>query len=118
MTEEMRKACYAYAKEIYPNRKEISKKAKEISEKTQMNLGSAKDYINDFFYMRKGEPIHRCMAEDDARYYFENIYKDFGKEALKMATDSVNKYIENDKKNHKKNHPGLEALIKEFNEYE
>ena len=112
ITHEMTKVCYETAKSIYPDTGKIACSAKSVHESTGMEEGSAKDYIRDFFLMRKGEKLGRCMAEMGARFYFENIYKDFGSDALSKALDSLDAYLTSDKQNH----PGLENLIEEFRE--
>ena len=108
----MTQMCYEKAKAIYPHSEMINDVAKHISSEINMNVGSARDYITDFFLMRNGEPLKHAMSESAAKYYFECIYNDFGEDALTSALDSLQFYLNYDKQNH----PGLQDLINRFRE--
>ncbi|MCM1320857.1 MAG: hypothetical protein NC041_01615 [Bacteroides sp.] len=110
MDESQTSACYTLAKNIYPDLTQITSAANFIAELTEMNKGSARVYINNFFNMRNGEKLKRCMAKEDAIYYFKRLYEDFGLDGLKKGLDSFQKYLDDDKQNH----PGLQAVIDEF----
>ena len=112
ITDDMTKLCYESAKAIYPDNCKITFMAKSVHESTGMAEGSAKDYIRDFFLMRDGKKLGRCMKESDAKFYFESIYADFGSDALSKALDSFDAYLESDGRNH----PGLKNLIQDFKE--
>ncbi len=107
---EMMKLCYAIGQAIYPERTKIDECAEFVSKITGMSGGSASDYIKDFFFMREGKKISRCMKEDDAKYYFEKIFCDYGKDGLKNALSAFEKYLADTEQNH----PGLEKLIEAF----
>ena len=107
---EMTVLCYEDAKKIYPDANDINTRAEFIHKKTGMNLGSAKAYIKAFFQMRKGEKLDWCLASPGIEYYFKRIYNDFGKDALGIAMETVKEYLKYDPQNH----PGLEDLIKKF----
>ncbi|MBD5404739.1 MAG: hypothetical protein HDR55_07115 [Treponema sp.] len=110
ITTQMTEACYEAAKSIYPDRTKISEAIKNVCMSTDMNDRSARDYIKDFFSMREGVKLGRCMAEADARYYFEHIHDDYGEEGLATALDSLQAYLDHDHQNH----PGLQELINQF----
>lgn len=112
ITQKMAAACYTIAKSIFPNTEKINEAANEVSNETGINLGSAKDYIKNFFLMMKGEKLSHDMKESDSRFYFENIQKDYGDEALRKALNSLQLYIAFSKQNH----PGLQKLLNEFYE--
>ena len=112
ISQKMAAACYTIAKSIFPNEEEINEAANKVSNETGMNLGSAKDYIKNFFLMMKGEKLSHDMKESDSRFYFENIQKDYGDEALRKALNSLQLYIAFSKQNH----PGLQKLLNEFYE--
>lgn len=103
-------ACYNAAKEIYPDRTKISSTAEKIHNKTKMSKGSASDYLKDFFSMKDGKKISRCMSEKGARYYLEKIKSDFGNEAVKNAVQAVELYINNDSNEHS----GLQKILDGF----
>lgn len=112
ISQKMAAACYTIAKSIFPNEEEINEAANKVSNETGMNLGSAKDYIKNFFLMMKGEKLSHDMKESDSRFYFENIQKDYGDEALRKALNSLQLYLAFSKQNH----PGLQRLLNEFYE--
>ena len=112
ISQKMATACYTVAKSIFPNEDKINEAANEVSNETGMNLGSAKDYIKNFFLMMKGEKLSHDMKESDSHFYFENIQKDYGDEALRKALNSLQLYIAFSKQNH----PGLQKLLNEFYE--
>lgn len=114
ITGNMTKACFNEAQSLYEQcREKISEKAKLIARETGMNEGSAKGYMRDFFLMLTGEKLGWAMAEEDARYFFMRMHTDYGENGLKNAISSLQKYLDYDKQNH----PGLQKLIDEFNEY-
>ena len=112
ISQKMATACYTVAKSIFPNEDKINEAANEVSNETGMNLGSAKDYIKNFFLMMKGEKLSHDMKESDSHFYFENIQKDYGDEALRKALNSLQLYIAVSKQSH----PGLQKLLNEFYE--
>ena len=112
ITQEMAELCYETAKSIFPDKDKISETAREINKETNMNLGSARIYIKNFFSMLDGEKLSQDMSERDCHYYFERIQKEFGNEILKKAILSLQLYLVDDKQSH----PSLQKLINEFNE--
>lgn len=114
ITGNMVKACFNEAQSLFNQCKEnINEVAKSITKDTGMNVGSAKDYLHDFFLMLTGERLKRAMAEDDARYYFMRMHTDYGENALRNALSSMQQYLDYDKQNH----PELQNLVNEFKVY-
>lgn len=103
-------ACYEAAKSIYPNTARIAEEAEKVHASTGMNESSAKCYIENFFRMREGKNLGRCVSEKAARYYFEHIYDEVGAEALRSALDSLQGYLSTGNQNR----PGLQKLVNQF----
>lgn len=104
---EMTKLCYEEAKRIYPKKDSIKTTAENIYKKTNMNLGSVKAYIKAFFQMRNGEKLSWDLSELGLKFYFEHLYKDFGKDGLQNALVAVKEYLKFDPQNH----PGMETIV-------
>lgn len=107
---QMAEACYKATNSIYPDKTKIPEAIKNVCMNTGMNEHSARDYIKDFFSMREGVKLGRCMAKADAQYYFEHIHDDYGEKGLTSALDSLQAYLDHDHQNH----PGLQELINQF----
>jgi 5-methylcytosine-specific restriction enzyme A len=88
------KATYEVAKRVYAGELDMEFAAKQLSEKQGMNLASARDYINNFFYLMKGVVFRRTMNVFATDYYFTNIYSDYGSKFLTQAILAVQKHID------------------------
>lgn len=111
MEEAMVKLCFNEASQIYQQCKEkINERASFIAKETGMNENSARDYMQDFFIMLTGGRLKRAMAENDARYYFDQMHAVYGENALHNAISSLEKYLNYDNQKH----PSLQKLVDEF----
>lgn len=93
ITEEMVEVAYLYAMKVYSGEMTRSEGKAEIVKITGMNGGSAQDFITDFLAMMEGKEYHRTMSNLGTSYFLENIEKDFGIDALKLALEATEKHI-------------------------
>jgi hypothetical protein len=55
---------------------------------------TAKDLIRNYGQLRKGVAYHRGMSQYALRYYLDEIYREFGKDALANALSSTKAHLE------------------------
>jgi len=58
-----------------------------------MNKNSARDYINNFRHLIKGEKFTRTLNTFSMNYFLENIYTDFENEGLSNAIIALKQHI-------------------------
>lgn len=92
---------YSFAKKIFSNEISFQTVLDGLVNKDIMNKKSADEYLKNYSSMRKGENFHWTMNLYAYDYYLGNIYKDNGKEALKLALESYSRHL-NTNKNFKK----------------
>ena len=93
ITDEMVKQSYRIAKKVYDKEIGLTDGARILCEEYKMNDGSAKDFINNYRYLRTGQTYARTMNGNATIYFLQNILNDFGYEALQTALLSVDKHI-------------------------
>ncbi len=93
ITEEMTKAAFKVAKDIYE--KEISRKKgiENLHSSYGMNKGSATDLISNFNYMMTGERYARTLNSYTTEYFLNNIYTHYGEAGLLNALTALNKHF-------------------------
>lgn len=84
---------YLLAKNVYFNNL-ARNDALDEAEKFGMNRGSVHHLITNFKYMIDGVKYTRTNNNATTEYYLEHIYKDFGLEKLKNATNALHLHIE------------------------
>jgi hypothetical protein len=93
ITLEMIKQSYIVAKNIYNEIIGLVEGAKDLNKNYNIAIASAKDFINNFRYMKNGKQYKRTMSGDATRYYLQNIFDDYGHDALQMALQAVDLHI-------------------------
>lgn len=93
ITNEMVQIAYDYAKKVYSGELTRVEGKTEIAKVSGMNPGSAQDCITDFLAMMEGKVYQRTMSNYGTSYFLENIKKDFGDEAFKLALEATEKHI-------------------------
>ena len=86
------KEIYPKAKDVYEGRIDLNDALDYLEKKLHRN--SALMYINTFKAMRQGESYTRTMNTTATRYFLEQILKDYKKEGLRLALDSLNANID------------------------
>lgn len=94
ITPQMAAACYEQGKEVLKENVRLKDAVSYVNKTTGMSKGSAYIYISVYKTMREGKSIGHGISVDDARYYFDRIYKENGPKALLQATNAVQKYID------------------------
>lgn len=94
ITLEMAAACYEQGKEVDKGNKTQTDAVKCIVKSTGMSKGSATIYTSIYRQMRDGSKVGYGMQVDHARYYFQHIYGDYGKSALRNALDAMHRWID------------------------
>ena len=110
VTMAMIKEIYPIARDVYEERKILNDGVKQIAEETGMNRGNASVYIRFVVKLKEGELHRDKMAVNlmAASYFLKNILADDGKDGLKVALESLWKYIEYAEE--KFRHNGLEGF--------
>jgi len=85
----------AYSQAVSVWQKEISEAdaRKYLTDSFNMNNASASDLIRNFAQLLKGEEYHRTLSLLTTRYYFEQIYADFGSASLLSAIRATYSHI-------------------------
>lgn len=93
ITDEMIKQSYIVAKKVYDKKMSFSDGARILTEQYNMNDASAKDYINDYRYLRIGQQYTRTMKGEATDYFLQNIFNESGFNALQTALQAVDLHI-------------------------
>lgn len=93
ITQTMIHEAYAQAHAVYSGDTPVGEAVSALRA-LGMHPGSARDYVNNFQKMMKGEVFKRTMNSAAIRYYLENILNDEGKAILKKAVSSVRQHVE------------------------
>lgn len=91
---EMTHSAYTTAKAVYEGRMEHNDALDYLENDCGMNRGSANNYINGFKKMMHGERYTRTFNTEATEYYFTNIVKDYGLDALKNALQAATAHVE------------------------
>lgn len=92
ITPPMTEIAYQTAKSVYAGELSRAEGIEQIVRLTQMNPGSAPDYIANLAFMLNGERYTRTMNEYTTRYYLEQIRKDYGEAAFQNALAACEKH--------------------------
>jgi len=87
-------SAYTTAKAVYESKMELSPALDYLENDCGMNRGSANNYIHSFKKMMDGERYTRTFNTEATEYYFTNILRDYGLDALENALQSATAHIE------------------------
>ena len=93
ITLKMTQAAYSAAKKVYNGNATKNAALDELEDTMGMNRGSATDYLNNFRHMMEGKTYKRTFNGEATDYLLENIYLDFGGQALETALSAVKKHL-------------------------
>jgi hypothetical protein len=82
-------AAYAIAKRVYEQTLKREDGARALHASDSVNRNSAKDLIDAYKHLRRGESFQRTLSQPDMDFYLENIYTDYGASALQTALHSL-----------------------------
>ncbi len=90
------KKIYPIARDVYEERKTLNDGVDQLVEETRMSRGNASVYIRFFVKLKEGE-LHRDKMSANlmaTSYFLKKILADDGKDGLRVALESLRKYIE------------------------
>ncbi len=106
--------AYSIAKDVFVDKTSKSEGRDILIKSVDMNPSSATGYIRVFEKMMHGKQYNRTINQEATRYYFDNILKDFGKEALKKALNATKLHVVYYATNGKGELKGIIKIYKEF----
>lgn len=113
-----RKITTKEIEQIYPLAKSLHEKkvkaAYKLHKEADMNINSAKYYIEAFLAMMEGRTYQKTINYEAHEYFLEKIHKDFGSEALEKALLSVKKHIVFYEETENHPLPGIKKVYQEF----
>ncbi|MDR2925933.1 MAG: hypothetical protein LBU76_08335 [Azoarcus sp.] len=93
ITDEMIKAAYDVAKEVFNNKSALDKGVENLHEQYEMNRASAKHLIRNYSCLIRGEVYTRTMSGAATRYFLQKILDDLKTDALRQALKAVDLHI-------------------------
>lgn len=95
ITKELAHKAYELSKDVFAknNIKTQTQAVDELVRKKRMNRNSATDYIQNFKHLMKGQKFSRTLNAYSMDYFLENIYVDFGHEALSKSLRALKGHI-------------------------
>jgi len=85
---------YKESKRVYENKTTAKEAITSLHVNQNINLNSARDYINYFNYLMKGVGSCRSLSSFTQEYYLKKIYDDYGKDQLKKSLKAFMKLTE------------------------
>jgi 5-methylcytosine-specific restriction protein A len=82
-------AAYSIARRVYEQKLKREDGARALHASNSVNLNSAKDFIDAYKHLRRGESFQRTLSQTDMDFYLENIYANYGVSALQTALHSL-----------------------------
>jgi 5-methylcytosine-specific restriction protein A len=82
-------AAYSIAKQVYGKTLKREGGARTLHTSNGVNLNSARDLIDAYKHLRRGETFQRTLSKPDMSFYLENILADDGASALQVALRSL-----------------------------
>ena len=88
----MVEVAYSIAKQVHNGTMGRSEGKDEIARRTNMNPGSASDYISAFLAMMDGVEYKRTLNELSTKYFVNQIRTDYGEAAYRTAINACAKH--------------------------
>ena len=90
----MTQRAYQLSKEVYEGKVDKNTALDRLEAESNMNRGSAQDYINGFCIMMEGGTYKRTFNSEATDYFLTQILNDFGKPVLEKALQAVYNHIQ------------------------
>jgi 5-methylcytosine-specific restriction protein A len=103
-------AAYATAKIVYERAMKRADGARFLHENKGVNLNSAKDFIDAYKHLRRGESFQRTLSRPDMDFYLANIFADDGAPALQTAIHALWLHIAYYERTHQGKMNGLRSV--------
>lgn len=94
ITPEQVSSAYVAASSVYDGKLTFEKAANELHKKHGLNINSARDFINQFRCMMKGEVFTRTLSAYAIEYFLAKIHDERGLDALERALVAAWKHVE------------------------
>jgi 5-methylcytosine-specific restriction protein A len=95
ITPELTPSIYAIAKSVYEEDITLAEGKRQLVGDIGMNESSAVDFISALRHMLDGAEFTRTINAYSIEYFLQNIFKDYGAEALSNALKALNLHILN-----------------------
>lgn len=93
ITNEMTHRAYEIVKMVYQGSLTRNEAKYKIADETDMNAGSAGDYVTNFLAMMDGQRYTRTLNTYATRYILENIRRDYGDDQFQKALESTKEHV-------------------------
>jgi len=94
ITQVMSRRGYELATDVYHRRTTRKQAIDTLVSETDMNRGSAADFIANFRHMRRGEEYHRTLNLFTTTYFLDRVRQEFGLHAFKTALSALQKHLD------------------------
>lgn len=104
-------AAYDVASRVYHGKGHIETGAKSLQDTHGLNINSARDFINDYRHLLKGEEFKRALSSQAMDYFLTRIATDQGLASLANAIDALHLHIIYREKNNKVSQRAMRKII-------
>lgn len=105
---------FKVSKKVYEKTYSLTDGSNILAEQHGMNVNSARDYINNFKYLMKGQQFKRTLNADSMTYFINQIRKDYGEEQFKKALIALDLHIQYYESCHMGEMNNLRQVLKNF----
>jgi 5-methylcytosine-specific restriction protein A len=107
-------AAYATAKNVCKGAIKRADGARFLRSNNGVNINSAKDFIDAYKHLRRGESFQRTLSRPDMDFYLANIFADDGVPALQTALRSLWLHIAYYERTHQGNMNNLRSVAVKY----
>ncbi len=86
--------CYQAAVRVLENSTRLADEVRSVVTNTEMNAGSARDYIDGYIHLYQGKLYTRTMSFNGTSYFLNKIRERYGTESERLACHTVLQHIE------------------------
>ncbi|MCT7308640.1 HNH endonuclease [Ralstonia wenshanensis] len=115
ITADQIRAAYEVASKVFDGELSATEGAQWLHEEQSLNLGSSRDFINNYRCLLAGRVFHRTLSLEAIDYFLRRIEADRGAEAIDMAIAAVYAHLDYYSKLKKGSRlPSMRRLIDEW----
>lgn len=105
---------YQVSKKVYSKELTLTEGSDILSTKNNMNVNSARDYINNYRNLMEGKKFKRTLNAFSMEYFIREIGKDYGAAQLSKAVTALREHIEYYEGNHNGSLNKLRAIVRKY----
>jgi 5-methylcytosine-specific restriction enzyme A len=105
---------YQVSKKVYNKELTLTDGSDILATKHNMNVNSARDYINNFRYLMEGKQFKRTLNAYSMEYFIAQIGTDYGVVQLEKAVNALKQHIEYYEGNHNGSLRKLRAIARKY----